>query len=240
MANYDMTKLNQNLLRKRFPNEAKEIIGLDGLSEPEKELLQRCIDHDEFSEEEFKELSKLLTGYREAIKKYKPNETIENVEKVQRVIKTEADFLKMVSEEKTILKINIPFKGELYPVDLEVLPITDSSAINVLGHHIDLFSEYKADDIELFNNAQQGKELSAKEQAVVDKMMKDLENKTSESKIEMTNELLANQTRIVGSDADYETRLKFWEKFPFTAKFAISFKVEELLGLNDSTDALFR
>ena len=41
--------------------------------------------------------------------------------------------------------------------------------------------------------------------------------------------------------ADYQTRLQFWKKFNFQAKFAIYFKVEDILGLNeDITNRLFR
>ena len=127
------------------------------------------------------------------------------------------------------------------PAFLEVLPLNDSSAIKALSHHIDLFSDYSPDDIVTFNKSQNNEELTSEEQALVDKMTRDIEDKASENRIITTNEFLASQTRIKGSDADYPTRLKFWQRFNFAAKFAISFRVEEMLGLDeDVTNRLFR
>ena len=147
----------------------------------------------------------------------------------------------MVENVDNILKINIPFRGEYYPVELEILPLDDSRMIKTLSNHVDLFKGFEAEDILLFNDAQQGKELSEEEQAIVNKMNEEINERASENRMEQIDNLLASQTRLKDSDADYETRLEFWQKFNFQAKFAIYFKVEDRLGLNeDVTNKLFR
>ena len=126
-------------------------------------------------------------------------------------------------------------------MDLEILPLEDSRMIGQLSKHVDLFKGFEPDEILLFNDAQQGKELTKEEQAIVDKLTHEIEERASENRMEQINDLLASQTRLKGSDADYPTRLKFWQRFNFQAKFAIYFKVEDILGLNEEvTNKLFR
>ena len=241
MVDIDVKSIERSLLKDKFPKEAEQLIGADGLSDYETKLLNKCINHNPINDDEFRDLKKLLNDYRPYLEKYKPGETLEAVDKTKRIIQTEQDFLDLVDNANNELHINIPFQGELYPVDLEVLPLDDSRMVKQLSRHVDLFKGLEPEDIILFNEAQQGKELDDKEQAIVDKLTREIEERASESKIEETNELLASQTRIKGSDADYNTRLRFWEKFNFAAKFAISFRVEEILGLNDNvTEQLFR
>ena len=241
MVDIDVKSIERSLLKDKFPKEAEQLIGTDGLSDYETKLLNKCINHNPINDDEFRDLKKLLNDYRPYLEKYKPGETLEAVDKTKRIIQTEQDFLDLVDNTNNELHINIPFQGELYPVDLEVLPVDDSRMIKQLSRHVDLFKGLEPEDIILFNEAQQGKELDDKEQAIVDKLTREIEERASESRIEEANELLASQTRIKGSDADYNTRLRFWEKFNFAAKFAISFRVEEILGLNDNvTEQLFR
>ena len=241
MVDIDVKSIERSLLKDKFPKEAEQLIGADGLSDYETKLLNKCINHNPINDDEFRDLKKLLNDYRPYLEKYKPGETLEAVDKTKRIIQTEQDFLDLVDNTNNELHINIPFQGELYPVDLEVLPLDDSRMVKQLSRHVDLFKGLEPEDIILFNEAQQGKELDDKEQAIVDKLTREIEERASESRIEEANELLASQTRIKGSDADYNTRLRFWEKFNFAAKFAISFRVEEILGLNDNvTEQLFR
>jgi len=241
MVDIDVKSIERSLLKDKFPKEAEQLIGTDGLSNYETKLLNKCINHNPINDDEFRDLKKLLNDYRPYLEKYKPGETLEAVDKTKRIIQTEQDFLDLVDNTNNELHINIPFQGELYPVDLEVLPVDDSRMVKQLSRHVDLFKGLEPEDIILFNEAQQGKELDDKEQAIVDKLTREIEERASESRIEEANELLASQTRIKGSDADYNTRLRFWEKFNFAAKFAISFRVEEILGLNDNvTEQLFR
>lgn len=238
--NVDLKGIERSLLDEEFPKEAEQIIGVDGLSSYETKLLNKCINHNPISDEEFKDLKKLLNDYRPYLEKYKPAETIEAVEKTVKTIKTEKDFLDMVENVDNILKINIPFRGEYYPVELEILPLDDSRMIKTLSNHVDLFKGFEPEDILLYNDAQQGKELSEEEQAIVNKMNDEINEKASENRMEQIDNLLASQTKLKGSDADYDTRLEFWQKFNFQAKFAIYFKVEDALGLNeDVTEKLF-
>ena len=184
MVGVDVKAIERSLLKDKFPEEAEQIIGVDGLSDYETKLLNKCIHHNPIDDDEFKDLKRLLNDYRPYISKYKPKETLEAVDKTKRIIQTEQDFLDMVDNTHNELHINIPFQGELYPVDLEILPLEDSRMIRQLSQHVDLFKGLEPDEILLFNDAQQGKELDEKERAIVDKITREIAERPSENRME--------------------------------------------------------
>ena len=60
---------DQHNLKTRFPEECKRL-PLGYLEPSEKELAEKCINHEEFTEEEVEELRELLARYREYFTKY--------------------------------------------------------------------------------------------------------------------------------------------------------------------------
>ena len=231
--------MEQHLLKTTFPLEAKQI-PLEALNAEEKNVVTKCINEEELSDEEFKLLKKTLQKYREAIRTYKPDETIEAVEKTRQIIQSEEDWLNLVDNADNILKVNVPFNGEIYPMEFEILPLDDSRIVQTLQSHVDLFKDYKPSEIQLFTKSQNGQVLTPEEAAVVAKMTKDIESKASEDRIETMNHFLASQLRLPNSTTDLEKRKLFWSRFPFMTKSAIMIKVEDRLGLTEqSNEELF-
>ena len=87
MTDKKAAKLEKHLLKTQFPEECKEI-PQEHLSEDEKYVINKCINHEEFDEDEFILLKRTLQKYRKAIKKHKPNETIEAVDRTEEMILT--------------------------------------------------------------------------------------------------------------------------------------------------------
>ena len=82
--------------------------------------------------------------------------------------------------------------------------------------------------------------MTPEEQSIVDKMMKEINEKAGEDRIRTMNEFLASQLRLPNSTEDIEKRKEFWAKFPFVTKSSIMLKVEDLLGLSEvSNEQLF-
>lgn len=237
----ELAVVERGLLQNRFPKEAEQIIGLDGLTDYETKLLNKCIHHNPINDEEFSDLKRLLARYRDYLNKYEPDKVIENLETTKKQIKTEEDFLNLVENTVKELKINIPVNGEYYPAVLEILPVTKSNVVKTLEKHVDLFKDMNQEEILLYNEAQNGKELSIEEQAIINRLNERINELAVDNQMDRVMSFLASVTRLKGSNADYDTRYQFWEKFHFAALFAIYYRVEELLGLNESvTDKLFR
>jgi len=236
MVENNTERMEQHLLETTFPLEAKQI-PLEALNNDERNVVVKCVNHEELSTEEFKLLKKTLQRYREAIHKYTPEESIKNFEKTQQAIQTEQDWLDIIdNEDARTLNVNVPFNEKWYPMSFEILPLDDSRVISTLQTHIDLFKDYSKEEIQLWSKAQQGQMITPEEKQIVDKMTRDMEDKQSEDRISSMNHFLASQLRLPNSTTDKEKRLEFWQKFPFITKAAIMEKVEGKLGLTEQKD----
>jgi hypothetical protein len=238
-TNIDTKKVEKQLLKTQFPKECEQI-PLDALEEEEKNVVNKCLNHEEFNDEEFKLLKKTLVKYRKYIEKYDVEETIDATEKAKELILTEKDWLDLVDNTHNILKVNVPYNGNWYEMEFEVLPLIDSRVVSALQTHINVFKDYSQKELTLFQQAEKGKTLTPEEQAIVNKMMKEINERAGEDRIKSMNEFLAAQLKLPNSTENLETRKEFWSKFPFVTKSAIMLKVEDRLGLSEiSNEQLF-
>ena len=74
-------------LQNIFPEECKRL-PLGYLEDDEKRLAEKCINMEEFTDEELEKLQKLLDEYREFFSKYDSVELEENIEKNITIIKS--------------------------------------------------------------------------------------------------------------------------------------------------------
>jgi hypothetical protein len=233
-------KMEQHLLRTQFPMECQEL-PFEDLTSEEQNVVKKCIDHEDLTSDEFTLLKKTLQRYREAINTIKPSESLEVFEQTEDMILTEKDWLDIVDNKANrTLRVNVPFNEKWYPMEFEILPLDDSRVVSTLQTHIDLFKDYSQEEVTIWSKAQQGEPITREEQQLINKMNKEIEQKSSEDRISSMNNFLASQLRLPESTSDKETRLEFWAKFPFITKAAIMQKVEDKLGLTDqSNEKLF-
>jgi len=225
--------VEQELLKVQFPLECEEI-PLESLTPEERKVVIKCMDRMTLTDEEFTLLKATLEKYRGAITKYRPTETLEALEKTENMILTESDWLNIVNDKSNrILKVNVPYNSQWYPMEFEILPLDDSRVVTTLQTHIELFKDYSKEEMKVWSKAQQGQTISPEEKQIVDRMTKEIEDKNSEDRISSMNNFLAAQLRLPNSASDFQVRLEFWEKFPFITKAAIMAKVEDRLGLTD-------
>ena len=225
--------VEQELLKVQFPLECEEI-PLESLTPEERKVVIKCMDRMDLTDEEFTLLKATLEKYRGAITKYRPTETLEALEKTENMILTESDWLAIVNDKSNrILKVNVPYNSQWYPMAFEILPLDDSRIVTTLQTHIELFKDYSKEEMRVWSKAQQGQTISPEEKQIVDRMTKEIEDKNSEDRISSMNNFLAAQLRLPNSTSDFNVRLEFWEKFPFITKAAIMAKVEDRLGLTD-------
>lgn len=233
-------QMEKHLLKTKFPLECQEL-PLEKLTAKEKEVVTKCINHDNITDDEFKLLKKTLQKYRKAITKHKPSETIESVEKTIQIIETEQELLDLLdSPEMKKLLVHLPVNGQIYEMEFEILPLDNSKAIKGIGMQLDLFKDFSNEEAQIYTKAQAGKELSIEEQNVLDEMNKEIAKRSNEQQEKIIITLLANQLKLPNSDTDLDGRKKFWEKFPFNAKVSIFMKLQEKLGLTEySNEKLF-
>ena len=141
------------------------------------------------------------------------------------------------SEEKYLL-VRLPYHDRLMEFEFEVLPLNDSRVIDSLQLQIDLFRDFDFDEATIYSNAsnKNPEDLTDEEKHIVQKLNGLIADKLSTGQIDSTDNFLANQLKIKGSDADVETRKQFWKKFHFNAKFSVFVAVQKRLGLDEISD----
>ena len=233
-------KMERHLLKTQFPMECQEL-PLEALNQEELIVVNKCMSYQELTDDEFTLLKATLQKYREIINTYKPTETIEAMEKTVQIIRTEQDLIDILDNPNNkILKVNLTYNNQVYPLEFEILPVDDSRIVDYMQMNIDLFKDYNEDEKQLFMKSQQGDELTPEEIAVVEKMNRELSEIASQEKTRLIDGFLASQLRLPESSQDYDKRKEFWKKFPFMEKWAIVQKVEEKLGLTEkSNEELF-
>lgn len=239
-------ELEKQLLKTAWVKEAEliqEYVPEEDLTKNQQKLLQKCIDKEEFTDKQFADLKLLLNKYRLILQKINPEETVKSVDDAIDLIQTEQDFIDLMeSDINKYLKVNMPFQGKVIPFEFEVLPLVDSRVIDSLELHIDVFNDFDFDEATTYSNAMNKNvdDLTEEEKHIIEKLNKMIADKLSTQRIEAVNKFLAHQLIIKGSDSDIETRIKFWDKFHFNAKFSIFVEVENRLGINEvDTEKLF-
>lgn len=223
----------KQLLKTTFPYECEQL-PLSELTQFEQEIVNKCIHYEDLTDEEFITLKKILDKYRESIYEYKPDETVENAEKIINIINSEQELLDILDDpSRRKLLIHLPIDNKIYALEFEVLPLTDSRAVKAIELHLDLFADYSQREKQIIEKANKGQVLSPEENQILEKISKEIEEKADSKKEEIMITLLAHQLRLPNSNDNLEKRIEFWEKFPFNVKVLIFERVQGKLGLTE-------
>lgn len=233
-------RLERHLLKTQFPKECEDL-PLDALNPDELSVVNKCLLHQELSDDEFSLLKMTLQKYRKYIRDYQPSETVEAMKTTVEIIQTEQELLDILDDEANkFLKVHLTYNSKVYELDFEILPVNDSRIVDYMQMNIDLFRDYSEEETRIFVEAQQGGEITPEEQAIVEQMTVELNAVAGQEKAKMIDGFLASQLRLPNSSQDYNKREEFWKKFPFLEKWAIVQKVEDRLGLTEkSNEKLF-
>lgn len=229
--------VEKELLKTQFPLECEEL-PLESLTQEERIVVIKCMDHMALTDDEFVLLKATLEKYREYITKYRPTETVEAMENTIQIINTEQEFLDILNDESNkMLRVHLTYQGQVYEFNFEILPVDDSRIVDYMEMNIDLFKDYSNEEKQLFTKAQENKEeLSSEEQAIIEKMTKEINAMAGQEKAKLIDGFLASQLRLPKSSQNYNDRLVFWKKFPFLEKWAVVGKVEDRLGLTETAN----
>lgn len=230
------SQIEKELLKTRYPLEC-ESIPMESLNEEEQRVVQACINGDDFNDDDFNLLKQTLQKYRSIIHECQPEETIQDIEKTIKIIKTEKDLLDLLdAPERRKLLVHLPIGDQTVSMDFDVKPLDDSRVVESLQAQLDLFRDFTQSEKETYTKAQAGQSLTREEAAVVKNMESRIEDMVTEHNEEICNKLLANQLRLSESSQTYNDRLYFWKRFPYTAKFSIFTKVQYMLGLTEQNN----
>lgn len=233
-------RIEKQMLETQFPLEC-EALPKENLTDEEQIVVDKCIQHEQLSDEEFRLLKKTLQKYRKALHDARPEETISNAEKVITVIESEKQLLDILDDPKRKnLKVHLPIDGKVYELNFEILPITDSRAVNSVELQTDIFKDYSNEEIEIFGRAytNPNQKMTPQEEEIARKIEEAIIEKSNDYQSEQIINLLAYQLKLPGGTDDIEARKEFWRKFPFNARVSVWLQIKDRLGLNEESNEL--
>lgn len=228
-------ELEKELLKSTFPLEC-EALPFEELTKNEQTVVNKCLHYEELTDSEFELLKKVLVTYRSSIKKHNPKKTIDEAQKVINIINTEQELLDILdSDSMKKLLVHLPIRDKIYSMDFEILPITDSKAVQSIELQLDLFKDFTEYEKQVYSKAQGGK-VSREEQQIVNRMNQELNKKAEESQDNIIITFLASQLRLPNSTDNLSKRREFWTRFPFNAKVSVFMQIQDILGLTEHKD----
>lgn len=236
-------EMDKHLLKTTFKEEASEL-PFDLLEDDEKEPVRKCLQGNDMSYEEFKQLRQTLKNYRGVLKKYDLEKAEENIDQTVKIITTEKDLLSLIdNEDRYDLDMYYFINGEKVLLKLKVNPLTDSQYVYEMDSHARLFKELNTQERALYSKSQQGVSLTPEEAKMVQALEQKLEDKifTGENVVKNINEFLARQVEFKEcSIPKIEDRVKFWSKIDPSTRVSLYNKVRQILNLNETfEDDLF-
>ncbi|RAP51135.1 MAG: hypothetical protein BZ138_06015 [Methanosphaera sp. rholeuAM270] len=235
-------EVEQTLLHTEWKNEAKQI-PLDSVTPSEKKVLEKCIQEEPLTKEEHILLRETLHRYRQALREYNPEETLQNYENNVQLVDDEKTFLKLVEEfqESQGIIMYYPLGDRELKLDLLVTPITDSRAVLEIQNNLTLFQDLTEEELLVYNKQEQGKQLSREEQIISTRVQEKIQEQTQERQMDIMIEFLAMQTRFRNSESTYESMKTVYQHMSIGYLALLFQRVQNMSGLGDiETERVFR
>lgn len=230
----DMTVIQDQLLKKEWVEEARQI-PREALNLGDAVLLDKVVKEEQLTPDEITRLQELLAQYRPALEKLQPEETIKNMEDNIQLVEDEQEFLRLVEEYDTVETIHFNYKlhDKTFHLVFDVYPITDSVAVGNISENLSFFRDFSDEEMNVYNKAQQGKNLTREELIIQTKLNKKIEQATQENQKDIMVEFLAMQLKFHGRDTTYEEMKKVLSHIHFGYLALLFQRVQQITNLGD-------
>jgi len=222
-------------LKTRFPEECKRL-PLGYLEPEEKMLAEKCINHEEFTQEEVEKLRELLAKYREYFKKYDTVDLEENLDANIKIIETSSELLSLLDDPNRYrFDMHCKIQGQIVRLKFRLKPLSDNEYLDLLDAQTRVFRDLNNSEKLIFNKATNGVVLSPEEekmrQSIQDKIVEkigDIDNNN-----DIITSFLIDHVELVGdADLNKTQRKKFWNTVDVGARVLIYNKCKEIVRLD--------
>lgn len=221
----------------KFPDECKQL-PYDYLEKEEQEVVDKCIQHEELTDEEKSHLKLILKRYRQYFKDYNVEKAEKNYDAQINVIKTQSQLLELIHDkDRYRIDMNYWINGEKFLFQMRIKPYTDKQYLEGVGTQMGLFRDLGKEERKLIAKAETGQPMSPEESKMHRALMDKLNDKiySEDFSIRMINEFLADRMEFVeDTGLKFEEKLSFWKEIDLNTKTALFHEVRGRLHLNDT------
>ena len=226
-------------LQNIFPEECKRL-PLGYLESNEKELAEKCINGEDFTEEELEELQLLLEKYRAYFKEYDSVEVEKNIDKNIKIIKSSTELLNLLDDPNRYrFDMHVKINGELYRLEFRLKPLSDNEYLDLVDAQTRVFRDLNNSEKRIYNKATNGVALSSEEE----KMMQSIQDKIVEKLGDIDNNndvittFLINHVELVDDeDLNKTARKEFWKKIDIGVRVLIYNKCKAIVRVDEDLE----
>ena len=226
-------------LKTRFPEECKRL-PMEYLTSYEQELAEKCMGHDDLTDDELTDLKQLLADYRPFLKKYDSVKLEENIEENVRVIKSASDLLRLLDNPNRYrFDMHYKIEGELCRLELRMKPLSDHDYMELLDAQARVFRELDKSEKLVYSKATNNMPLSPEEekmqQHIQDKIVETLGDLDANNDIVL--DFLVKHVELVDdTDLSESEREKFWGTIDVGTRALIYNKCKELAKIDEDLE----
>ena len=230
---------DQYALQNVFPEECKRL-PLGYLEDDEKRLAEKCINGEEFTQEELNQLQELLDKYREYFHKYDSVDLEENLDANIKVIKSSTELLNILNDPNRYrFDMHVKLNGQIYRLEFRLKPLADNEYMDLLDAQTRVFRDLNKSEKMVFSKATNDVPLSPEEE----KMMQSIQDKIVEKlgdvdkNNDVITEFLIDHVELVDdADLNKTQRKKFWHTMDIGSRALIYNKCKEIVRIDEDLE----
>lgn len=239
LSEKDTQIIDQHQLKTRFVEECKQL-PLDYLEPFEKELAEKCINKENFSDEELLKLKQLLSKYRPYFNEYDIPSVEENIEQNLKIIKTSDELLRLINDPNRYrIDMTYTVGEETFLLQLKLKQIPDSDYISLLDAQTRIFRNLNDNEKRVYAKAANKQKLTPEEM----NMQKQIQDKINEKTLDYTGnaqditEILAKTVDFVDDpEKPYHEKLQFWKQVDLASRVLLFNKIKQKLNISNKTE----
>ena len=236
----DTKAADKHNLRTRFPEECKRL-PYDYLENYEKVLVDKCLNHEEFTDEELLNLKGLLARYRPHFNDYDTVSIEKNLDDNLKIIKTSDELLRLLNDPNRFrIDMNYNIGGETFLLKLKIKQLPDSDYISLLDTQTRVFRDLSDTEKRVYAKAATGGGNMSPEEA---NMMNHIQDKINEKVVDFESnaqditEILARIVDFVDDpEKPYDKKLEFWKQIDLPSRILLFQKIRDKLNISDKTE----
>lgn len=221
----------------KYPRECGKL-PYEYLEEDEKILVDKCVNKEELTEEEQKEILSLLKDYRGFFQEYDAEKLEENLEASDKIIRTQSELLRLIHDENRYrIDMNYWINGEKFLLQMRIKPYTDKQYLEAQENQFGIFDDLNIEERKIVSKAQNNQPLSPEEDKMRKHIMDKLNAKLEDNDflIEMVDEFLADRIEFIGGEeTTFEENVRFWKELDLGTRISLFHEVRDRLKLGET------
>lgn len=221
----------------KYPRECKKL-PYDYLEDDEKKLVDKCINKEELTEKEQKDILSLLKDYRGFFEEYDADKLEKNLETSEKIVKTQSELLRLIHDENRYrIDMNYYLNGEKFLLQMRIKPFTDKQYLEAQDNQFGLFDDLNINERKVVSKAQNKQPMSPEETKMYKSIMDKINEKAEDNDflINVINEFLADRIVFVDdTETSFEDNIKFWQEVDLSTRVSLFHEVRNRLQLTET------